>query len=123
MNQNPASAASDLSANPDASDQVMDEGQEISDNASFTSTAPAVNMPDGQIREGVPIFDVRGETVGNVAAFNEQEGYLVVRAGWLFAQDTRLPLDSIGDRGASGLYLKQTRDELAQQYGGSTDQA
>jgi hypothetical protein len=83
----------------------------------FVSHAPAANMPDGRITEGVPVCDVHGETIGNVAAYDEAAGTLVVRSGWLFAEDTTFPISAISDRSASGLYLNLSKDELKQQYG------
>src|SRR5689334_2173974 len=88
-------------------------GEAVSDTGAFVSTAPAENPVDGQITEGVPVFDAHGETIGNVAAYDEAGGRLVVRGGWLFARNTELPLDAIADQGASGLYLRQSREELA----------
>src|SRR5262249_27878276 len=83
----------------------------------FVSHAPAANMPDGRITEGVPVCDVHGETIGNVAAYDEAAGTLVVRAGWLFAEDTTFPVSAISDRSASGIYLNLGKEELKQQYG------
>lgn len=119
MTNDPRSTVTPLSETTDETTHVTNEGEQISDNASFVSKAPAAPMPDGQIVEGVPVYDVHGETIGNVAAYDEQGGQLVVRAGWLFDQNTTLPLDAITDRGASGVYLAQSKDELLQQYGTS----
>ncbi len=41
-----------------------------------------------------------------------------VGGGMQFAEETRIPLDAIGDTGASRLYLRGTTDELTRQYGG-----
>ena len=90
-------------------------GRERSANE-YTSTAPAASMLDGQIKPGVMVSDAGGETIGNVLEYDEQGGRVVVRKGWLFSQDTEFPLDAIGDKGANGIFLKQTIDELRQQY-------
>jgi len=82
----------------------------------YVSTAPAASMLDGQIKPDVMVSDAGGETIGNVLAYDEQGGRVVVRKGWLFSQDTEFPLDAIGDKGANGIFLKQTIDELRQQY-------
>jgi hypothetical protein len=120
MNVNPGNTAAPLTGAQDDAPQVMNEGEQISDNASFVSKAPPENMIGGQITEGVPVMDVHGETIGNVASYDEQAGTIVVRAGWFFEQDTQIPVDAIGDRGASGIYLTQPKDALMQQYGGAT---
>jgi hypothetical protein len=117
MNVNPGNTAGPLAGDQDAAPPVMDEGKQVSDNPSFVSKAPAENMVGGQITEGVPVMDVHGETIGNVGAYDEQAGTLVVRGGWFFDQDTQIPINAIGDRGASGIYLTQPKDELMQQYG------
>jgi len=82
----------------------------------YVSTAPAASMLDGQIKPGVMVSDAGGETIGNVLEYDEQGGRVVVRKGWLFSQDTEFPLDAIGDKGANGIFLTQTIDELRQQY-------
>ncbi len=82
----------------------------------YVSTAPAASMLDGQIKPGVMVSDAGGETIGNVLEYDEQGGRVVVRKGWLFNHDTEFPLDAIGDKGANGIFLKQTIDELRQQY-------
>jgi len=82
----------------------------------YVSTAPAASMLDGQIKPGVMVSDAGGETIGNVLEYDEQGGRVVVRKGWLFSQDTEFPLDAIGDKGVNGIFLKQTIDELRQQY-------
>lgn len=70
---------------------------------------------------GMTVNDAGGETIGTVAEYNEQEGYLVLMGGWLFAKNTRMPLDAIGDHGASGLYTTAGKDELLEQYGDEED--
>ena len=82
----------------------------------FVSQAPAASMEDGRITVGVPVFDASGETIGNVAAYDEAAGRLVVRKGWLFTEDMKFPIDAIGDKGSNGIFLSQTKDELQQQY-------
>lgn len=79
------------------------------------AAAPAGNVI------GMTVNDAGGETIGTVAEYNEQEGYLVLMGGWLFAKNTRVPLDAIGDRGASGLYTTAHKDELLEQYGDEED--
>jgi uncharacterized protein (TIGR02271 family) len=72
------------------------------------------NQISQQIREGTSVFDARGETVGVVKEYNPQGSYLVVQQGWAFSQDAYIPLDLIGDTGASGIYLKLDKDALLQ---------
>lgn len=86
--------------------------------AIVTANAPAAPLSDGRISAGAPVCDVHGETIGVVASYDEQQGKLVIRGGWLFAQDTTLPAETIGDRGASGVYLTQSKEDLLQKYGG-----
>ncbi len=102
-----------------ATDTATDGQQEMgrARNANeYVSTAPAASMLDGQIKPGVMVSDAGGETIGNVLEYDEQGGRVVVRKGWLFSQDTEFPLDAIGDKGANGIFLKQTIGELRQQY-------
>jgi len=82
----------------------------------FVSQAPAASMEDGRIKVGVEVFDASGETIGNVAVYDEAAGRLVVRKGWLFNEDTEFPVDAIGDKGVNGIFLTQTKAELQQQY-------
>ncbi len=98
-----------------ATDDQQDMGRVRNANE-YVSTAPAASMLDGQIKPGVMVSDASGETIGNVLEYDEQRGRVVVRKGWLFSQDTEFPLDAIGDKGANGIFLKQTIDELRQQY-------
>jgi hypothetical protein len=73
------------------------------------------NTSDQQFREGTSVFDAGGQTVGVVKEYNPQGNYLLVQRGWAFSQDAYVPLDAIGDTGASGIYLKLNRDALVQQ--------
>jgi uncharacterized protein (TIGR02271 family) len=75
-----------------------------------------IGLATPQIKPGVMVSDAGGETIGNVLEYDEQGGRVVVRKGWLFSQDTEFPLDAIGDKGANGIFLKQTIGELRQQY-------
>jgi hypothetical protein len=107
----------DQAATPGLLDDTAKMPDDPETQGAFVSHAPAANMPDGQITEGVPVCDVHGETIGNVAAYDEAAGTLVVRAGWLFAEDTTFPISAISDRSASGIYLNLGKEELKQQYG------
>jgi len=71
-----------------------------------------------KLKESATVMDATGETIGVVSGYDLQGGYMDVGGGMLFAEETRIPLDAIGDTGASGLYLSGTKDELTQQYGG-----
>src|ERR671932_2629713 len=73
------------------------------------------NTMDQQFREGTSVFDAGGQTVGVVKEYNPQGNYLLVQRGWAFSQDAYVPLEVIGDTGASGIYLKLDRDALVQQ--------
>ena len=73
------------------------------------------NTSNQQFREGTSVFDAGGQTVGVVKEYNPQGNYLLVQRGWAFSQDAYVPLDAIGDTGASGIYLKLDRDALVQQ--------
>jgi len=71
-----------------------------------------------KLGESATVMDATGETIGVVTHYDMQGGYMDVGGGMLFAEETRIPLDAIGDTGASGLYLTGSKDELARQYGG-----
>ncbi len=71
-----------------------------------------------KLSQNATVMDATGETIGVVSGYDMQGGYMDVGGGMLFADETRIPLDAIGDTGASGLYLRGTSDELTQQYGG-----
>jgi len=71
-----------------------------------------------KLGESATVMDATGETIGVVTDYDMQGGYMTVSAGRLFAAETHIPLDAIGDTGASGLYLRGTKDELTRQYGG-----
>ena len=73
-----------------------------------------------KLREGAAVMDATGETIGNAAGYDMQEGYLVVSGGTLFAESVRVPLSAIGDTGASGLYLSGGKDELLREYGAAS---
>ncbi len=73
-----------------------------------------------KLSESATVMDASGETIGVVTGYDLQGGYMDVGGGMLFAGETRIPLDAIGDTGASGLYLSGTSDELIRQYGGGT---
>ena len=73
------------------------------------------NTSNQQFREGTSVFDAGGQTVGVVKEYNPQGNYLLVQRGWAFSQDAYVPLEAIGDTGASGIYLKLDRDALVQQ--------
>lgn len=123
MNQQQPVPLAGLATNQAATQGAVTEGSAETrdeEGAVITAKAPAAPMSDEEIGIGIPVSDVHGETIGIVARYDEQQGQLVVRGGWLFGQDTTLPADSIGDRGASGIYLTQSKDELLQQYGGGT---
>jgi len=66
------------------------------------------------ISTGTHAFDAGGETIGNVATYDAQEGWFTITSH-LFPGDVRVPVTDIGDRGASGIYLAATRGELLQQ--------
>ncbi|HZS92482.1 MAG TPA: hypothetical protein VFE42_33960 [Chloroflexota bacterium] len=110
-------AAEDQVSAPGVTDDTATMPDDAETEGTVVSRAPASNMPDGRITEGVPVCDVHGETIGNVAAYDEAAGALVVRAGWFFAEDTTFPISAITDRGASGIYLNLSKEELKQQYG------
>ncbi len=74
-----------------------------------------------KLREGAAVMDAGGETIGTTGGYDLEQGYMLVGGGMLFPQDTRVPLDAIGDTGASGLYLRGDKDDLLRQYGGAGD--
>lgn len=71
-----------------------------------------------KLSESATVMDASGETIGVVTSYDLQGGYMDVGGGMLFAEETRIPLDAIGDTGASGLYLSETSDAVMRQYGG-----
>jgi len=73
-----------------------------------------------KLREGAAVMDATGETIGNAAGYDMQEGYLVVSGGTLFAESVRVPLSAIRDTGASGLYLSGGKDKLLREYGAAS---
>ena len=81
----------------------------------FENQGMGGNTSNQQFREGTSVFDAGGQTVGVVKEYNPQGNYLLVQRGWAFSQDAYVPLEAIGDTGASGIYLKLDRDALVQQ--------
>ncbi len=71
-----------------------------------------------KLGQNATVMDATGETIGVVTGYDLQGGYMDVGGGMLFAEETRIPLDAIGDTGASGLYLSGTSDAVMRQYGG-----
>jgi uncharacterized protein (TIGR02271 family) len=76
------------------------------------------DVVEQKLSEGAAIMDASGETIGTVANYDMQGGSMIVSGGMLFPEDTRIPLDAIGDTGASGIYLKGDKDELLQRFAG-----
>ncbi len=69
-----------------------------------------------KLRERTAVMDVHGETIGVATAYDMLSGNMTVSSD-ILPLNTQLPLDTIGDTSASGLYLTSSRDELMQQYG------
>jgi len=92
----------------------MKEGRPMNNEGKRTSR----EVIEQKLKESATVMDASGETIGVVTGYDLQGGYMDVGGGMLFAEETRIPLDAIGDTGASGLYLKGTSDELTRQYGG-----
>ncbi len=65
-----------------------------------------------KLREGAAVMDAGGETIGTTGAYDLEQDYMLVGGGMLFPEGTRVPLNAIGDTGASGLYLTGDKDAL-----------
>jgi hypothetical protein len=65
---------------------------------------------------GLPVFDLNGERVGNVKDYSALAGYLQVSAGVLGQTDLYLPFQVIADIRAQEVHLLEPQDTLAAQY-------
>jgi hypothetical protein len=70
-----------------------------------------------EIENGLPVYDLNGERVGNVKDYSALTGYLQVSAGVLGQQELYLPFRLIADIRAQEIHLLEPRDTLAAQYG------
>jgi hypothetical protein len=69
-----------------------------------------------EIENGLPVYDLNGEYVGNVKNYSALAGYLQVSAGVLGQRDLYLPFRVIADIRAQQVHLLEPRDALAAQY-------
>jgi hypothetical protein len=69
-----------------------------------------------EIENGLPVYDLNGEYVGNVKDYSALAGYLQVSAGVLGQKDLYLPFRLIADIRAQEVQLLEPRDALAAQY-------
>ena len=69
-----------------------------------------------EIENGLPVYDLNGEYVGNVKDYSARAGYLQVSAGALGQKDLYLPFQVIADVRAQEVHLLEPLDALAAQY-------
>lgn len=69
-----------------------------------------------QIENGLPVFDLNGQYVGDVKEYSAVAGFLQVSAGALGQRELYLPFRLIKDIRAQEIHLLETRDTLTAQY-------
>jgi ribosomal 30S subunit maturation factor RimM len=73
-----------------------------------------------EIENGLPVFDLNGQYVGDVKEYSAVAGYLQVSAGSLGQRELYLPFRLIADVRAREIHLVAPQDALAAQYGQPT---
>ncbi len=73
----------------------------------------SINPANHRIIKGATVYDIAGDKVGTLDAYDPDAGYLDVRKGWLFHKDVFVPVGAIDTTDADGIYLRLTKDELA----------
>jgi sporulation protein YlmC with PRC-barrel domain len=69
-----------------------------------------------KIENGLPVYDLNGERVGDVKEYSAVAGYLQVNAGFPGQRALYLPFRLIADIRAQEIHLLEPRDTLAAQY-------
>jgi sporulation protein YlmC with PRC-barrel domain len=69
-----------------------------------------------ELENGLPVYDLNGERVGDVKEYNAVAGYLQVSAGVFGQQELYLPIRLLADIWAREIHLVAPQDALAAQY-------
>jgi hypothetical protein len=69
-----------------------------------------------EIENGLPVFDLNGQYMGDVKEYSAVAGYLRVGAGALGQRDLYLPFRLVADIRAQEIHLLEPRDTLAAQH-------
>jgi ribosomal 30S subunit maturation factor RimM len=70
-----------------------------------------------EIENGLPVYDLNGERVGDVKEYNTVASYLQVSAGVFGQKELYLPMRLIADITAREIHLVAPKDALAVEYG------
>jgi ribosomal 30S subunit maturation factor RimM len=79
-------------------------------------TQIVVENIDQFLKDGMPVFDVKGERVGDVKMYSTAAGYLVVGSGALGRKDLYIPFRLIRSIDPHDVFLTAAKDTLAPQY-------
>jgi PRC-barrel domain len=69
-----------------------------------------------QIENGLPVYDLNGERIGDVKEYNAAAGYLQVSAGAFGQKELYLPIRLVADIRAREIHLVAPKDTLAAEY-------
>ena len=65
-----------------------------------------------EIASGMTVYDSAGDKVGTIHNYDDQNGYLDVRKGWLFPKDIYVPVGMVDQVTPDGIFLRTTSDQL-----------
>ena len=71
---------------------------------------------DARLEDGMPVFDLNNEKVGNVKMYSTAAGYLVVGSGALEERDLYVPFRLIRSIDPDAIYISATTATLEAQY-------
>ncbi len=65
-----------------------------------------------QFIEGTPVYDARGNQIGQVGKHGSESGHLVLHKGLFFTRDMYIPLSAVKSADANAVHLNISREEL-----------
>jgi len=78
----------------------------------MVSKEPISDTADWPIMEGMTVYGIDGEKLGNVRNYDPQADYLDVQKGWLFHKDFYVPVSAVNAVMGDGLTLRLTHQDL-----------
>jgi uncharacterized protein (TIGR02271 family) len=66
-----------------------------------------------QFARGTSVYDVHGDKVGTVSAWDQQSNSMIIHKGLFFPKDIAVPMGAIARSNADGVYLNVTKHDVS----------
>jgi len=65
------------------------------------------------IARGMPVYDVHGDKVGTIRAWDQQSNSMIIQKGLFFPKDIAVPMGAIARSNTDGVYLSVTKHDVS----------